>query len=489
MKADFYGRKSNKDQGRSVAGQEQEFRSDCAEQNLDVGKIFADPDRSASRYARKPRPDYEELVQHVRSGKCQVLSLWEASRGSRRIGEWSDFLDLCREKGVLIRIVSHNRTYDPRIRRDWRTLIEEGVDAADEAEKIGERTRRGKRLAAQEGRPASRLAYGFKRVYDERGKFVAQVEHPEQAAVVREIFNRVAAGEPYSTIADDLNDRALTAPEGGPWSDRQVRQVVTKPSYAGQRVHKDEQYEGQWDALVDPKVWRAANRRATAQSGLNNDPRLSHWLTGVVQCGPCAAALPPNTEKKITLRSATRADGRKAYECRNCMKVSASAAGLEGVIAPLLKARLSDPRYANVFAPPDNREALEAAEAERDRLKDHLAGFYEQAADPDSGLTAAGLAAVEKRMLPQIADAEALVRRLSTPPALHILADVDIPAEFDNLPIPLRREVVSHVADIVLMPGSKAGGPKFDPWRLAKSRWIGDDKTWGDYWRGETSAP
>ena len=92
--ADAYLRKSNKDDGRSVASQEKDYRDDCEREGLTPGRIFADPDKSASRYARKPRPDYAELVEHIRSGGCELLSLWEASRGSRKLGEWVDLIDI-----------------------------------------------------------------------------------------------------------------------------------------------------------------------------------------------------------------------------------------------------------------------------------------------------------------------------------------------------------------------------------------------------------
>lgn len=473
MKADFYGRKSNKDNGRSVAGQEQDFRADCDDQGYEVGRIFADPDRSASRYARRPRPDYGELVAHIRSGHCELLSLWESSRGSRNLGEWVTLLDLCRKHNVLIRIISHGRTYDMTVRRDWRTLADEGVDSADESEKISERTRRGKRLAAKQGRPTSRLAYGFRRVYDDRGHFVEQVPHPEQAPVVREVIERIAAGEPFSHICRSLNARGIPAAEGGQWSDRTVRQLATRHSYVGKRVHLGQVVsDGQWPALVDVSVWNAAQLRLAGSDSKHNDPRLAHWLTGVIRCGRCNA----------TLRSTTREAGRKAYECRSCFKVSASARALETIIEAQLLARLSRPDAAAIYAPGDNEEALQQAIADRDALQAHLNQYYDQASRPGAGLSPAGLAAIERNLLPQIEQAEARVRQLTTPPALAALADVDVPGQWSTLPVRVRREVAAAVADIVLDPAARAIGPRFDRDRLAKSRWRGDTKTWGEHW-------
>jgi site-specific DNA recombinase len=169
---DLYLRKSTVDNGRSVAGQHDQLKAGARDEGLMVGRVFTDPDLSASRFARKPRPDYAELLVHIRDGSCRVLGLWESSRGSRDLGEWVALLDLCRAKGTRIWVFTHRRVYDLSRRRDWRTLAEEGIDSADESEKIAERTQRGKRMAAAAGRPAGRLVYGFVREYDERGAYV-----------------------------------------------------------------------------------------------------------------------------------------------------------------------------------------------------------------------------------------------------------------------------------------------------------------------------
>src|SRR5215467_1681910 len=99
---DLYLRKSTRDDGRSVAGQNDDMTSAALGEGLTVGRVFADPDLSASRFARKPRPDYTALLAHIEAGSCRVLGLWEASRGSRNLGEWVALLDLCRRQGTKI---------------------------------------------------------------------------------------------------------------------------------------------------------------------------------------------------------------------------------------------------------------------------------------------------------------------------------------------------------------------------------------------------
>lgn len=471
--ADFYARKSNKDDGRSVASQEEEYRDDCTAEGLTPGRTFADPDKSASRYARKPRPDYAALLEHVRSGGCEMLSLWEASRGSRKLGEWVDFIDLCRTKGVLIRVISHRHTYDPRKRRDYRTLAEEGIDSADESEKISERTRRGKRAAAKAGRPDARLAYGFRRIYDDRGKFMEQVEHPVQGPVVKEIIEAVADGAVFAQIAASLNTRGIKAPLGGLWTGPQVRSIAVKPSYAGLRVYQGEVFgDGCWDPIVDPDIWIKAHLILISPGRkTNNDSTLTHWLTGAVHCGLCSGPL----------GSSTRPWGAVAYRCRGCHRVSTGAQGLEAVLRPLILQRLGRRRELAAFLPQQDTAGLAAANKELKQLKDRLNEFRAEGRKPD-GLSAAAVAEAEHGLSPLIAAAQAKVTRLSLPPELAELEGVDLVAEWDSFPARVQRDLTKLFAHIVLAPGSKDGGRRFDQWRLAESRWVGDKRTWGEIW-------
>jgi len=473
VRADFYGRKSTKDDGRSVASQEKDFRSDCVDEGHEIGRVFADPDRSASRYARKPRPDYDELLKHIQAGDCELLSLWESSRGSRDLGDWVRLLDLCRKHRVLIRIISHGRTYDVRVRRDWRTLADEGVDSADESEKISERVRRGKRMAAADGRPCARLAYGFIRVYDERGKFVEQIEHPEQAPIVREIVTAIKDGKSSGQIAKRLNARGVPTPLGGPWTDKQVRQIAIKPSYAGLRVHQGEVIgPGSWEPIVDPAIWQAAVAILTAPGRkAKADSTLVHWLTGAVSCGLCGHALGTTPRRGFGT----------SYACRNCHRVSASARGLESTIEQIILPRLRREDAAELFVPRADIETVRAAMDEEKALRDRLAAFHAEAGKIN-GLSPAAIAAAERDLNPQIEAAAAKVRRLSAPSDCEELEGIDIAENWEDLSVRTRRNVVRRIADVRLAPGTKGDGPRFNPLRLSGSRWINDERTWGEIW-------
>lgn len=473
MLSDAYLRKSSADTGKSVARQERDWKLDCSAEGFELGSVFVDPDLSASRYRRRDRPDYTQLLAHIRSGQCQMLSLWEASRGSREMAEWVALLDLCRAHGVLIRIYGGDAaTYDPRKPRDREALLREGINSERESETIAVRARAGARDLAFQGKPPGPLLYGYTRTYDERGKLVSQTIDPERGALVRQFVRDTLQGRSLNSQATRLNDAGIPSPRGGKWTGQGIARMLQNPAYIGKRFHNGVAVaDGIWPALLTLDEHRKLVRLLTEPGRrLHQDSSLRHMLSGAARCAACNGVL-RYCHHRVP-----------SYACRGrgCMQVAAKADAMEDFVSEMVRKRLQQPDAAAVFAPPGNDSELEAAQGELDELRNRLAEFVAQATDPKVKLSAASLAAIEARLAPQIEAAEQRVRKLSTPTVLARYANVDVPARWDRLPAEVRREFVLALADVVLSPVGKAG--RWSPWRLAESRWRGDDLTWGQHW-------
>lgn len=471
---DLYLRKSTKDEGRSVARQQHELTEAAADEELVIGRTFVDPDLSASRFATRARPDYAALLEHIRSGSCQVVGILEASRGSRGLTEWSAFLDLCRTQRVKIWVRSHDHVYDLSRRRDWRALADEGLDAADESEKLSERVLSGKRKAAREGKPAGRLQYGFTRLYDAKGKLVEQVAHPEQAPIVAEMVRRVACGDRLAVIAADLNQRGVTMPGGQPWHGRFVRQTILRASYAGRRVHQGiDVGPAAWKPIVSVDQWHKAvavltqpERRATTRG-----EGLAHWLTNAVACGACRKA-------RLFARTGGTRRPRTTYVCA-CGDVVISANALESLVERMILARLSRTDALELFRPRVDDAAVQAAEALVHTLTTRLDAHYVESAR--GRLSARGLSIIEGEMLPDIERARAKVRQLCVPAELADVNPADVVAQWADYPPEKRRTYARAMVDLIVTRAARRG-PVFDAYRLGESRWIGDSRTWGEHW-------
>ncbi|MBT8162619.1 MULTISPECIES: recombinase family protein [Arthrobacter] len=275
-------------------------------------KAYRDDDRSASRYAKRDREDFDRLISDLKAGRFEatILVLWESSRGSRRVGEWLTLIELCEERAIRIFVTTHGRDYDPGNPRDRRSLLEDAVDSEYESAKTSTRVKRDVRAAAEKGRPHGKNLYGYRRVYHETTRELLRVEpDPDQAKVVKEAAERVLAGETLYSIAKLFNERGIPPRRASykaqrqhlGWTPPAVRQMLTTPAYAGKRqYHGEIVSDAVWPALLDADTWE--NRLMpllNARGGKKaNDWPARHLLTGIAVCGVCGGGVIPGKQNK-----------------------------------------------------------------------------------------------------------------------------------------------------------------------------------------------
>lgn len=474
---------------RSVDEQHSDHAADAGREGWALGDPYAEGGAaSASRYARKARGGFGELLVDLEADAfgAEILVMWEASRGSRRVDEWVRLLDLSEQRRIRIWVHTHHTLYDPANPRHRRTLLEDAVDSEYESAKTRDRSLRAMRANAVAGRPHGKLLYGYAREYDERGRYVRQVPHPVQAPLVREMAERVDAGESCWSIAQDLNRRGIplsqpgrngAGPYAGQWRLEQVKRCVTNPGVAGLRVHQGQVIgTAEWPALVPRELWsRVVARLTDPQRRTWRDATVKHLLTGVARCGVCGM---PLRVWKQTPRGQKRPDGRqhvyaayRAYMCSRSFHVAIKQAWLDEFVTELLLQRMEREDARDLFAPPDPGEAIEHARRELSDLESDLQGFYDQAAARK--LSPTGLAEMEARLLPRIEELRARTVPASVPAKIRELPGPGARERWHDpdFGIALQRETAARVLDIQLMPGQK-GGRHFDPGRVRWEWWT-----------------
>jgi site-specific DNA recombinase len=463
LRAGLYPRVSDDQDktSRSVPQQVDDLRAVCGREGWRVADEYPEPDRSASRFAKRDRPQWARLMADLRAGRFDVVVLWEPSRGDRRLTGWSEFLDECRTRNVLIHVTSHRRTYDLSNARDWKSLAEDGIDSAWESEKTSMRIRRDLADAAERGRPHGRLAYGYMRQYDVRtGKLDSQVPHPEQAPVVAGIISRIADGEAVSAIVNDLATRSVLSPTGKPrWARGTIcRLVLEGVVYIGKRRHNGGPLlDGDWEPLVPEDVyWRAVavlSDPARKPRGGGIRPGRARWLLSyIATCAVC--------DGPLSVRHQPRAGSAQVayYRCirRGC--VSAPAELLEGQVADEVMRWHTEPGRHEELAGRDDvaaQAARDEAKAERARL----AGFEEDAIA--GRISSASFARIAAGIEAHVAELDERAKQLTVPAALsgfwsrsprHEMAyrQLDFLDWWGGMPVSARRSVV---AALVASPG------------------------------------
>ncbi|WP_083879281.1 recombinase family protein [Leucobacter salsicius] len=399
---------------------------------------YRDDDRSASRYAKKSREGFEQLMADLEQGSfgADVLVLWESSRGSRRAGEWVDLLDLLADRGVRVLVVTHQRLYDPRNARDRRSLLEDAVDSEYESAKTSERLRRSAKSLADKGQVHGKHLYGYKRIYDSETRRLVRIEpHPEQAPVVREVFRRALAGQSYNAIAKWLNESGISPRRPQQfktprtiigWKSSSVKQLLSSEAYTGVRMHHGRvaSTEAAWPALVSRDDWDAlqiinANR---VSFGNPTDSRAKRLLVGIAQCGACSAwmGIFPQSKGSKKLDAEGMAIPRERYWSYICQGLPGLAGfhvamkqdHLDHAISELIIARLSRPDFLVVVG---QQEA--DTQAERVLLREEIAGHQQWLEDvrikAEETRDLALLFDQEARVQPKIRAAQERLERLA----------------------------------------------------------------------------
>lgn len=469
LRAAVYGRQS-RGKEKSIDEQVHACTVDAVEQGWTVTATYRDR-TSASRYRRRDREEWAIVVEAVRAREFDVLVMWSSSRGDRDLTSWSRLLDAARAHGVLIRVTDDERTYDVRRSGDWQALAQQGIGNAVDSDKISTSVRRGQAGSAAAGRPAhGRAPFGYRRVYDPAtGALVGQEPDPDAAAIVAEIFLRVASSEPVKAIAADLQRRDVPRPAAGRWHTQRIRDIATNPVYIGRRVYNGAQYEGAWPALVEPNVFYAAVRVLADPARVTTRPgRQRHLLSYLALCDPCGG-----------LMEAAR--GR--YRCRDNGCVTVLQPPVDELVTAACLARLADPAIYDQLrqAGDDADERALAAWAEVDELTATLNGWRASASRGQT--TPESLATIEADLTRRIRAAQRRAETLAVPPAVRDVLEPgrDIAARWAALTLPAQRQVIRRLIDELRvgrapLPGRHA----FDPTRLDNSRWRGDLRTWGN---------
>ncbi|WP_086804154.1 recombinase family protein, partial [Streptomyces caniscabiei] len=318
-----YRRLSDPNGGTSIDDQGTDNAAAADDNNWKLhGTPYVDDGLSASRYARKRRDDFEQLVADLRSGPtgresafgADVLMLWESSRGSRKVGEWVSFIELCEEKGVRIWVTAHERLYDPRNGRDRKSLIEDAADSEYESYKTHKRVTRTAAAQARAGRPYGQAPYGLMPVYDPAtGKLQTWTEDPTRSMVVRELFRLLELHVPTAEIARRFERRGYTNRDGRPFCGPHLIDMAHRASYAGLRSYKGELFEGVWDGIVPrDRYWNVqrilgAPGRVTYRGG-----GTRYELTAGLRCGRCGGL----TRVEYNGPGGVRHGRKPAYRCQ-----------------------------------------------------------------------------------------------------------------------------------------------------------------------------
>ena len=361
VKAGIYCRISQDRAGDELGVERQ--REDCerlAEKHRwAVAEVFVDDDRSA--YSGKPRPGYNRLLDALKAGTVAAVIAWHPDRLHRSPRELEDFIDIIEQTGAAVATVQAGEL-DLSTAAGRMTARVVGAVARHESEQKSERIRRQREQMALAGRShGGRRAYG----YLPGGHDL----DPTEAPLVREIVDRVLAGDSLRSIARDLNERMIPSASGGRWSIPSLRFMLTGPRIAGLRVHRGAIVgPGNWPAIVtrDEHELLVATLGNARRHRVGRPP--TSLLGGLLHCGLCGARM----------HHSRRVDGSRRYICattpgrsEGCGRLGIIAAPIEEALVEAVLVRIDHRQLAReVSSAPPRPGAVDDEAAIEGRLQD-----------------------------------------------------------------------------------------------------------------------
>lgn len=490
----LYGRISDDELGleKGVTRQLADGRGLSAATGGRVVGEWSDNDISALRGA--PREGYDKLIAAITvpnpTGRQRRIICQHTSRIWRNRVERAAGIDLLGRAGVIIKPVN-----GPEL--DLRTAagrqladILGGVDTG-ESETKAERVADEARARANEGRANGAVLYGWTRIYeyDSKGKVVGfrDEENATEAAIVRELVDRLLAGESLIALTADLNRRGIPAPgaghnrkhrqkgqdeQGSRWNKSSVRKIVLRPANIGLRIyHRGRADEAlipaAWPKIVDPdKHDRVVTLLSDPARSIESPGSRQHLLTyGIGEAGTdgCGGHL------RVAMRGSSRYGVKKpTYVCDRDGCVGRNVELTNRRVDHLMIKLLQRPDVVDLLSGSAGESAklLERAEALRARLA-------KAAADcADEKITDDQLRIITAKLKPQLDAVEAQARALRPSPHVGLAvatvravstAGAKAKQKWNELTVTQKRAVMEAFGvRVIILPTSRRG-PGFDP--------------------------
>jgi site-specific DNA recombinase len=170
--------------------------------------------------------------------------------------------------------------------------------------------------------------------------------NPEDAKVIRDIFQRYVEIQSPKLIALELNEKGIKTRQGKIWDMPHINRVLSNHTYVGEVKYQGEICEGEQEAIISRELW---DRVKEIQKTLNPQTERTRRqdaiapLKGVLRCGHCGGAMIPIYTDKGNIRY-------RYYQCGKDIKRAVSecpvrqipATDIEEVIKKQLKKMLTD---------------------------------------------------------------------------------------------------------------------------------------------------
>lgn len=268
---------------------------------VDSSYIFVE-DGISGKKADK-RPEFQKMIAYAKNKAFDIILVWKFSRFARNQEESIVYKSLLKKNDVEVVSVS-----EPLIDGPFGSLIERIIEWMDEyySIRLSGEVMRGMTEKAMRGGFQTKPPYGYKIV---SGNPVPVIV-PEEAAIVKEIFNMYLHNRSAFEISKELTLRGIITRSGNTFKRATINYMLTNVFYCGtvrwnvrnndsKRTPKDEKdwitVEGKHEPLIDKNTFEKVQKIYAQRKALTPNQKPSstyaHYLSGLIYCSSCGSVL------------------------------------------------------------------------------------------------------------------------------------------------------------------------------------------------------
>jgi len=326
------------------------------------------------------RPAMARLLADIEAGQVDCVVTYKVDRLSRSLLDFARIMDVFERHNVsFVSITQQFNTATSMGRLMLNVLLS---FAQFEREIISERTsdkmcaarRKGKWLG---GPPI--LGYDVDR---EKHKLIV---NPEEAAMIRELFDLYLQHQSMLKVAQEANRRGWSTKSyttkkgvhkgGGRFDKAKLQRILTNVTYTGKIEHKGEIYAGEHQAIIDAKTFDRVQEIIKSNGNGASAIRNKHGalLKGLLYCASCGAAMAHTYTKKRNrlyryyVCATAQKQGKEA-----CSTPSLPAQEIEDLVVEQIRKLANDPDMVDrVFteAEKQRKAKIPRLKAEQKRLQ------------------------------------------------------------------------------------------------------------------------
>ena len=333
-----YCRYSSHSQRDASIEQQMEASQEYAKSNgITIIETYAD---RATTGRNDERREFQRMMKDAEHGRFQCVIAWKSDRLGRNMLQAMQNEARLNSLGVVCLYVEENFDDSAAGRFALRNMMNVNQFYS---ESMAENIRRGMEYNAANCMITNgHLPFGYKASSD----LHYALDEPKDE-IVREIFTRVASGEPLVDIYTSLNERGILTSRGRPWTKSGFNSLLHNERYKGIYIYGDTRIENGIPRIVSDELFD----RVQKVLKMKKNPRGRHRsaadyiLTGKLYCGYCKHLMTGMSGRARSgeLHYYYSCSQKRANGATSCHKKAVKKDWIEHEIANAILLRLKQP--------------------------------------------------------------------------------------------------------------------------------------------------